>query len=702
MDKVVVTKSKLDSLAQHINTKAGTTGAKTIAQMQATVDGITGGAAPVTYAQVNPVVAAYLADVTYSPDDYSTSQVETYANQTTTYRKDQPSGVGVAVKAGDLLVTDALGGVLRKTVAAGTETLYNLAPMDEGADYVVQQNGDVSGSGHLTPTGALRMVKVGTTREAHSPFNQRDLGGWPCDGGTVKYGKLYRGSELNSTWYGVQLSADDKKVMLEQLGIMVDIDLRAEDELAGITASPLGSSVQYEHITVSAYAEGMHIDTWGRGNGYAYAPLLRSIFAHAEKGEACYIHCVGGADRTGTVCMIIEAMLGVAQGNTDKDYELTSFTPKYQTELIRRTRNSELWTGTMTYLNTMTGTNLRDRVVNWAQRIGITIDEINAFRAAMIDGTPTALTSTVDNYAVSSALTNAKSNNAATAIQGYRSYEADITPKLPQGYVISSVQIKMGGVDVTGAAWRGRETARWLKVQKALAHCSATGDKRVIEGQAYVSVITPASGYTLDGATVAITMGGTDVSNYYSNGKISIPAVTGALEIVVTAVESVPDYTNQIPISTDASGNIYNGVGYKNNTALNGTGQDQVKANIMATGFIPVPQPSSDALGGVVIHIANTQMDLNLDDDTRFAYYDANKSNLGIHYASGMVKAPSASTASHPLATVDGAGFITSIDVSKLLRFYMTKSPPTPVKYIRICGNGITGESIITVNEEIT
>lgn len=42
MDKVVVTKSKLDSLAQHINAKAGTTGAKTIAQMQATVDGITG------------------------------------------------------------------------------------------------------------------------------------------------------------------------------------------------------------------------------------------------------------------------------------------------------------------------------------------------------------------------------------------------------------------------------------------------------------------------------------------------------------------------------------------------------------------------------------------------------------------------------------------------------------------------------------
>lgn len=42
MAKVVVTKSKLDSLAQHINTKAGTTGAKTIAQMQDAVDGIAG------------------------------------------------------------------------------------------------------------------------------------------------------------------------------------------------------------------------------------------------------------------------------------------------------------------------------------------------------------------------------------------------------------------------------------------------------------------------------------------------------------------------------------------------------------------------------------------------------------------------------------------------------------------------------------
>lgn len=40
MDKVAITKSLLDNLADHINAKAGTTGPKTIEQMQNTVDGI--------------------------------------------------------------------------------------------------------------------------------------------------------------------------------------------------------------------------------------------------------------------------------------------------------------------------------------------------------------------------------------------------------------------------------------------------------------------------------------------------------------------------------------------------------------------------------------------------------------------------------------------------------------------------------------
>lgn len=573
MAKVVVTKSKLDSLARHINAKAGTTGAKTIAQMQATVDGITGGAAHVTYAQVNPVVAAYLSGVTYSPGDYSTSQVETYASQTTTYRKDQPSGVDVAVKAGDLLVTDALGGVLRKTVTAGTETLYNLAPMAAGADYVVQQNGDVSGSGHLTPTGALRMIKVGTTLAAGSPFNIRDLGGWPCDGGTIKYGLLFRGGELNGNSYGVVLTDADKAVFLDQLDIRAEIDLRSASEIAGITGSALGSAVAWEHYAISPYAAGINVN----GTGLNYAPMLKSIIKHVCDNEPCYIHCLLGADRTGTVCAIIESLLGISQTDMDKDYELTSFKGEI------RKRNGDLYVGFVNYIGTMEGNTWRDKMVNWAQRIGITIDEINALRAAMIDGTPDVLTSTVTACSVTNTLTNAATNNSAAATARYQPYKAKIAAA--NGYAISAVQVKMGGVDVTSVVWSGTETVLRRKVTASLTHCTSdNGKKTVIDGQGYADTLTAADGYTLDGATVTITMGGVDVSTFYKDGVIAIPNVTGDLEITVTAVQSAAEIINLADVYGVTSGVRISMSSGENSPLANTVA---VGANRDAQGIIP-------------------------------------------------------------------------------------------------------------------
>lgn len=59
----------------------------------------------------------------------------------------------------------------------------------------------------------------------------------------------------------------------------------------------------------------------------------------------------------------------------------------------------------------------------------------------------------------------------------------------------------------------------------------------VTDGGSYSGTITASSGYTLTGATVSITMGGTDITGIaYSNGTISIASVSGALVITVTAV----------------------------------------------------------------------------------------------------------------------------------------------------------------------
>lgn len=56
-------------------------------------------------------------------------------------------------------------------------------------------------------------------------------------------------------------------------------------------------------------------------------------------------------------------------------------------------------------------------------------------------------------------------------------------------------------------------------------------------GATYTNTVTANSGYTLEGATVSITMGGVDITeSVYTNGEISIANVTGNIVITITAV----------------------------------------------------------------------------------------------------------------------------------------------------------------------
>ena len=575
--KKLYEEAAVQDIADAIREKTGGAETYKIAQMGGAVRGINGGAKPVTYSQVNAVAAAYLADVTYDPGDYSTSQIEQYAGQTTGYRKDQPAGVSVPVADGMMTASDALGGVLRKDVRSGTETLYNLAPSAQGADYVVQRSGIVSGSGHLTPTGALRMIRVGTTLAAGSPFNIRDLGGWTCDGGTIRYGLLFRGGELNGKNYGVKLTDADKDVLCTQLGIRTEIDLRSASEISGVSGSALGSAVVWEHYAVTPYATGVNVD----GLGAEYAPVLRSIIRHVCANEPCYIHCLLGADRTGTVCAIIEALLGVSQSDIDKDYEITSFKGEM------RRRSDAAYAGFIRYIQTMTGSTWRDKAVNWAARIGITADEINAFRAAMIDGTPETVTPDIATFAVTNTLSGAATDNTAVEATQYQPYTAQITAG--DGKAIGSVRVTMGGADITADVWRGEETNLYRRVTLKLSGCSCDNTlQRVIDGQSYGAALTPDADYTLDGAAVRITMGGIDVSNYYSGGKIAIARVTGDIQITASAVESAVATPNILVDSFKAGGVSHAAVGYSNGKRLStSTGVEKDNTGSCVTGFIP-------------------------------------------------------------------------------------------------------------------
>lgn len=78
---------------------------------------------------------------------------------------------------------------------------------------------------------------------------------------------------------------------------------------------------------------------------------------------------------------------------------------------------------------------------------------------------------------------------------------------------------------------------RWWTVTNTLTECTTSNASvQTLKGEPYTATITASAGYQLTGATVSVTMGGTDITaTAYSNGVIFIPAVTGALVITISA-----------------------------------------------------------------------------------------------------------------------------------------------------------------------
>lgn len=240
-------------------------------------------------------------------------------------------------------------------------------------------------------------------------------------------------------------------------------------------------------------------------------------------------------------------------------------------------------------------------------------------------------------------------------------------------------------------------------VTNALTGCSSSNAATSVEdGASYSATITANDGYTMDDAAVSVTMGGVDITETaYSGGVVTIAAVTGDVSITVSAV-AIPtiSYTNQLPISTDADGNIYNGKGYKENYKLGSTaGEEQSATGINMTGFIPIGVGSSStALGEQVVRIANAKV--TAVDNSRVGLFDGNKSPItvikGTKFGNGVV-VPGVNIPYE----VDDSGYITYIDLTQITYNRKNVANAGATAFIRLSGAGIDGDTIITVNEEI-
>lgn len=532
MAKKLYEEASVQAIADAIREKNGTATKYKITEMADAVRSLSGSEA-VEWHQCPEAVRNYLANVTYNPNDYSISQIANYAPADANASNYKPIG-------------KTIGGI----------TYYNEVPN------VLTPFASGGKAGTLKPLDFLRYIRTNT-------WNVRDLGGWACDGGTVKYGKLFRGGYVTSA---------DRVVLVEQLGVQHELDLRGENE-GGLVASPLGDDVQYTCAPHYAWYSLTPEDAW-RIN-------LRCVFDAVTHGQPVYFHCAAGADRTATLACILEGLLGMSQSDIDKDYELTTFYSGSDTDANARRRNESEWKGLISAINTKSGNTFCDKCVTFVAELGFTAAEINAYRKAMINGTPSIVTPNISTFTVFNVIEGAISDNAATEAIQYQPYEAMISAQ--NGKTISSVSVKMDGVDITTEAWQGDQTELYHKVTFNLSNCFADNTQlQIIDGQSFGANISPDTGYELDGAIVSITMGGTDMSIYYSGGKIAIPRVTGNLIITISAVESGAVAPNILTDSFKVGGASQAAVGYTNNKRLStSTGIEKDNTGSCVTGFIP-------------------------------------------------------------------------------------------------------------------
>ena len=151
-------------------------------------------------------------------------------------------------------------------------------------------------------------------------------------------------------------------------------------------------------------------------------------------------------------------------------------------------------------------------------------------------------------------------------------------------------------------------------------------------------------------------------------------------DIVTETSEVLPAYTNQIPLSTDASGAVLNGVGYQASATLDMTGA-AVSGTSFVSGFIPVTK-------GDVIRVKDPSAS-SFSTGLVFALYKANKatgSNIG-RYINTMQ-----SNAAYGAVSISGN--VLTWDTSSIGYYFWSD-----FAYLRVTTN--SADSIVTVNEEI-
>lgn len=232
----------------------------------------------------------------------------------------------------------------------------------------------------------------GITRQAESSFktadigprvmtvggitNVRDLGGYETSfGKTTLQGLAFRGAQLDIKGTS-RLTVQGAELLGTDIALGLEIDLRTASETGGLTKSVVPTAA-YLNSRIGSYTAAF---------SSSQKELFRQIFAsYADVNNyPIYVHCVYGADRTGTVCYILNALLGVDEKTLIQDYEFTTFS---DAGLRSAATNAEM-KAFLSSFSALSGSTPAEKAENYLLSIGVTSEEISTIRGIFFGEIP--------------------------------------------------------------------------------------------------------------------------------------------------------------------------------------------------------------------------------------------------------------------------------------------------------------------------
>lgn len=333
----------------------------------------------------------------YTNTNWSTvSVVEDYCSNSSSNRKDIPAPVTVSWTASSgsgsytvSIYNDASHTDLEMSQSStSTSTdIYNLIP-NRTYYYTVTRGSSSITSGSFKTEGRRRMMKVSDTYAIGHANNCRDFGGLMTDTGkTIRYNRIFRGSNMDRT------TNAEKEYLTGYMNVGLDVDLRNG------SASSSGSSENGNGSAYSPFGNTSYGVSYVKGNftgniNNDFRPSIASactsmttiftnILATIKQGKAAYIHCYVGADRTGYVCILLEAVLGVSAKDCSIDYETTSFS--VVGTRTRKGGGNASGIDSYNLINGYRGSNFKEKAYNILIDYGVTDDQIAEFRDLMLE-----------------------------------------------------------------------------------------------------------------------------------------------------------------------------------------------------------------------------------------------------------------------------------------------------------------------------